>query len=111
MLWTFIAGFFGIFVGLTFGQKLVIESKYPWPVSQMNAETIASIPDLKLILVAATGVNVVDLEAAKARAIPVCNVAGYSTPSVAQHVAALLQKKYTNDLLKAGKVMNLAPFL
>ena len=42
LLWTLIAGFFGIFVGLTFGQKLVIESKYPWPVSQMNAETIAS---------------------------------------------------------------------
>ena len=42
LLWTFIAGFFGIFVGLTFGQKLVIDSKYPWPVSRMNAETIAS---------------------------------------------------------------------
>ena len=42
LLWTLIAGFFGIFVGLTFGQQLVIESKYPWPVSQMNAETIAS---------------------------------------------------------------------
>lgn len=62
----------------------------------LNAETIASIPDLKLILVAATGVNVVDLEAAKARAIPVCNVAGYSTPSVAQHVAALLLALATN---------------
>ena len=35
VIWTFIAGFFGIFVGLTFGQKLVIESKYPWPVSRM----------------------------------------------------------------------------
>eukprot|EP00946_MAST-07B_sp_MAST-7B-sp1_P002972 g2972.t1 len=41
-IWTFTAGFFGIFVGLTFGQKLVIGSRYPWPVAQMNAETIAS---------------------------------------------------------------------
>ena len=40
--WTFIAGFFGIFVGLMFGQTLVIESRYPWPVARMNAETIAS---------------------------------------------------------------------
>jgi glycerate dehydrogenase len=56
----------------------------------LDSEIIESLPDLKLILVCATGVNVVDLEAARARGIPVCNVAGYSTPSVAQHAAALL---------------------
>ena len=33
--------FFGIFVGLTFGQTSDW-LKYPWPVAQMNAETIAS---------------------------------------------------------------------
>lgn len=62
----------------------------------LNADLIASLPALKLILVSATGVNVVDLEAAKAHGIPVCNVAGYSTPSVAQHTAALLLALATN---------------
>ena len=56
----------------------------------LDAGTIGSLPSLQLILVCATGVNVVDLEAARERDIPVCNVAGYSTPSVAQHTAALL---------------------
>ena len=56
----------------------------------LDAGTIGSLPSLQLILVCATGVNVVDLKAARERDIPVCNVAGYSTPSVAQHTAALL---------------------
>jgi glycerate dehydrogenase len=62
----------------------------------LNSKTIAALPALKLILISATGVNVVDLDAAKERGIPVCNVAGYSTPSVAQHVAALLLALATN---------------
>ena len=40
---------------------------------------------LKLICVAATGYNNVDLAAAAERNIPVCNVRNYATPSVAQH--------------------------
>lgn len=62
----------------------------------LDADTIGALPGLKLILVSATGVNVVDLEAARAHGIPVCNVAGYSTPSVAQHVASLLLTLATN---------------
>lgn len=56
----------------------------------LSAEIINSLPNLKFISVLATGYNVVDLEAAKARNIPVSNVPGYSPPSVAQHVFALL---------------------
>lgn len=44
----------------------------------------------KLIVVAATGYNNIDLSAAKAHQITVCNVAGYSTNSVVQHVFASL---------------------
>jgi glycerate dehydrogenase len=62
----------------------------------LDASTIDALPGLKLILVAATGVNVVDLDAARAKGIPVCNIAGYSTSSVAQHAIALLLCLATN---------------
>ena len=57
---------------------------------QLTEDTLAQLPDLKLILIAATGFNHVELEAASKHDIPVCNVAGYSTSAVAQHVFALL---------------------
>lgn len=56
----------------------------------ISKEIIDQCPDLQCICVTATGYNNVDLAAAKNRGIPVCNVAGYSTYSVAQHVFALL---------------------
>ncbi|NDV22026.1 D-2-hydroxyacid dehydrogenase [Desulfovibrio sp. JC022] len=56
----------------------------------LNADIIRTLPKLKFISVLATGYNVVDLEAAAQRNIPVSNVPGYSPPSVAQHVFALL---------------------
>jgi glycerate dehydrogenase len=56
----------------------------------LSADTIARLPKVKMIGVLATGVNVVDVAAAKARGIPVCNVPAYSTPGVAQAVFALL---------------------
>jgi glycerate dehydrogenase len=46
--------------------------------------------NLKLICIAATGTNNVDLEAAKELGIRVSNVAGYSTPSVVQQVFAMI---------------------
>ncbi len=45
---------------------------------------------LKLVCVAATGTNNVDLDAARRLGIPVCNVVAYGTPSVVQHVFALI---------------------
>lgn len=56
----------------------------------------AAAPRLKLIQVAATGVNNVDLVAARELGIKVYNVSGYSTPAVAQHVFALLLNLVTN---------------
>ncbi len=53
-------------------------------------EEIDQLPDLKYIGVLATGYNVVDVKAAKARNIPITNVPAYSTMSVVQMVFAHL---------------------
>ncbi|MCP5468223.1 MAG: glycerate dehydrogenase [Deltaproteobacteria bacterium] len=72
------------------------------PRSVQNAEVVISnkvllgdnefsqLKNLRLICVAATGVNNIDLEAAKQRGIAVCNVAGYSTVSVLEHTLMFL---------------------
>lgn len=67
------------------GVSVVVSNKV-----QLDAATLAACPDLKLILVAATGTNNVDLQAARAQGIVVSNCQGYGTPSVAQHTLALL---------------------
>lgn len=54
----------------------------------IDREVMAEAPELKLICVAATGVNNIDLEAAKERGVAVTNVAGYSTESVVAHTFA-----------------------
>ena len=56
----------------------------------LDASTLPACPDLKLILIAATGSNNVDLAAARAQGIAVCNCQGYGTPAVAQHTLMLL---------------------
>jgi glycerate dehydrogenase len=56
----------------------------------LDGDTLARHPALKLIVIAATGTNNVDLQAARERGIVVCNVRGYGTPSVVQHVYALI---------------------
>ncbi|MFT7860445.1 MAG: D-2-hydroxyacid dehydrogenase [Sulfurimonas sp.] len=56
----------------------------------ITKETMAQSKDLKLICVAATGMNNVDLDGAKELGIEVKNVAGYSTDSVIQHTFSML---------------------
>lgn len=75
---------------------------------RVDAELISAAPALKLICEAATGVNNIDLEAAAARGIPVRNVAGYSTDSVAQetfmHILSLAgNAQYFDSVVKDGR--------
>ena len=56
----------------------------------LNEQIFAELPNLKYVSVTATGFNVVDAAAARARGIAVSNVPEYSTQSVAQHVFALI---------------------
>ena len=56
----------------------------------LDRAAIFSAKCLKLVCVAATGVNNIDLVIAAERNIPVCNVRAYATPSVVQHVFMLM---------------------
>lgn len=67
------------------GAEIVITNKTP-----LTATTLGQLPRLQFVAVLATGYNVVDVAAARARGIPVSNVPEYGTDSVAQHVFALL---------------------
>ena len=65
--------------------EVVITNKVP-----LDAAVIARLTRLRLIAVAATGVDHVDLDAARGRGVAVCNVAGYAGVSVPEHVFALM---------------------
>ncbi len=55
----------------------------------ITANIMSQTPKLKLICIAATGMNNVDLDAAKFQNIEVKNVSGYSTKSVVQHTFSM----------------------
>jgi glycerate dehydrogenase len=67
------------------GATVAVTNKVPF-----DRELIHKLPDLKLICVAATGVNCIDLEAASEAGIEVCNVQGYSTATVAETTALMI---------------------
>lgn len=56
----------------------------------VSRATIEQLPELKYVGVLATGYNIVNVEAARQRGIPVCNVPTYGAASVAQAVFAHL---------------------
>ena len=73
----------------------------------ITKEMMQNAKNLKLICIAATGMNNVDLKAAKALGIEVKNVAGYSTDSVVQHTFSMLlylmgHARYYNEVVKNG---------
>ena len=56
----------------------------------VSAAALDKNPGVKYISVLATGYNIVDVEAARARGIPVSNVPAYGTAAVAQFAIAML---------------------
>lgn len=67
------------------GADIVVTKEMP-----VSGETIAAFPDsVKLICEAGTGYNNIDIEAARAKGITVCNIPAYSTERVA-HTAIML---------------------
>ncbi len=83
--------------------EIILLNKTP-----MNAAAFEAAPKLKLISVLATGYNVIDIEAAKAHGVRVCNAGTYSTNAVAQMTFALLleatqQVGAHNAAVKAGQ--------
>ena len=58
--------------------------------SVIDRAIITANPQLRLIALTATGVDNVDLAAAREQGVAVCNLRDYCTPSVVQHVFAML---------------------
>lgn len=82
--------------------SIAITNKAP-----ITRAVLDACPKLRLVAVAATGVNNVDLEACRARGIAVCNIRGYAEHTVPEHVFMLLLALRRNLLawrasLKAG---------
>jgi glycerate dehydrogenase len=67
------------------GHEVVLANK-----SVIDGAAIAANPQLKLVALTATGVDNVDVAAARAGGVAVCNLRDYCTDSVAQHVFAML---------------------
>jgi len=67
------------------GASIAITNKVP-----LSAEAIAQLPELKMVAIAATGTDNVDLAACKARGIVVANIRNYSLVSVPEHVFTLI---------------------
>lgn len=66
-------------------REVVVTNKLRLGEAQFDAAT-----NLRLVCLVATGTDNVDLDAAAARGIGVCNIEGYCTASVVQHVFALI---------------------
>jgi glycerate dehydrogenase len=83
------------------GADIIITNKAP-----LRAETLAQLPELKMISVAATGYDVIDIQACRERGIQVSNVRGYAIHTVPEHTFALILglrrsiKAYVDDVIK-----------
>jgi glycerate dehydrogenase len=92
------------------GAEILFTNKTP-----VSEDAINNLPSLKFIGVLATGYNVVNTEAAKAKGIIVSNVPGYGTASVVQMTFALLLElclhvQQHSEAVREGKWVRSADF-
>jgi lactate dehydrogenase-like 2-hydroxyacid dehydrogenase len=81
---------------------------------RITAEVISAAPELKLICVAATGSDNVDVDHATKKGIQVKSCVGYSTPSVVEHTFSMFfhllhRTNYFDEYVKAG-LWSASPF-
>lgn len=67
------------------GADIVISNKVP-----LRRDTLEQLPGLKLVAIAATGYNHVDLDACRELGIAVCNIRNYGDDTVAEHALTLM---------------------
>jgi glycerate dehydrogenase len=79
-------------VGRSAGATGVVTNKVA-----IGRDELAALPELEYVGIAATGTNIVDLEAARAAGVAVTNVPGYSTDAVAELVFAMVLH-FTHDV-------------
>ncbi|MBO0763998.1 MAG: D-2-hydroxyacid dehydrogenase [Hyphomicrobiaceae bacterium] len=75
----------GEVVGRLAGARIAITNKVP-----IRAQHLKELPHLKMIAVAATGYDVIDVAACRERGIVVANVRGYAVSTVPEHTFALI---------------------
>lgn len=80
---------------------IAISNKVP-----LRADTLSKLPQLKLIAVAATGYDVIDLAYCKANGIAVANIRNYATHTVPEHAFALILALRRNLLAYRQDVEN-----
>lgn len=83
------------------GADIVVLSNIPY-----KKDIISQLPDLKMICVAFTGVDHIDMEYCRERGIDVCNCAGYSTSAVADLVFAFALNLSRNVIPCDGRTRN-----
>ena len=110
-----------------FGELVIYQNTSPEEVSEhigdadfviinkvkLNENTVGDAENLKLVCIAATGYDNVDLDYMKSRTIGVCNVVGYSTDSVAQLTLSMAFSLAThlseyNSFVESGEYTNSA---
>jgi glycerate dehydrogenase len=84
------------------GAEIAITNKV-----RIGRATLDALPDLRMIAVAATGVDVIDLEACRERQIVVSNVRGYATNTVPEHTFALILSLMRNLPQYRAEVLDL----
>ena len=71
---------------------------------KLNGDALKGASALKMIGVLATGYDVVDVKAARALGIPVCNVPGYATGSVTESVFGFLLEMTRHTAFSTGRI-------